>query len=386
MKQYLGMHLQAMANNKITEMVDPATMERLKGIEPHPEIRAYVIGHEGTAKMQLENGIGDTTFKWAKRAIRWLTDKLNIGTAVFNRHTATNTHAGRVKIGEVVGKKLVEIGEKVSSVAAFYIYPEHRQLPLDVASIEADIEFETDERGQSYPIHVQNVTGIALSNSGTDSPGFPGATILGAVTAFHGIQATGETTMNLSELKEAVKSGGFAPSQVFSEEEILGDAKVESVVKKDKANLYEQNKRLESDVVKLKDDMAKVKTDHDDEMKQLKASTVKASAEANISRIAETRNITGKQLDYIKSDIRHFSTDASDDASLEADINKFIDAEMVDMKTKGELLGVKIESDEPGETTTPHQSEESEELLNQNPPDAENALIPGSAADIELNK
>jgi hypothetical protein len=65
-----------------------------------------------------------------------------------------------------------------------YIRPEYRTLPLDVASIEAQVDMEQNARGEIDIIDVGDVTAIALGNSKVEAPGFPGATLLGNLQAF----------------------------------------------------------------------------------------------------------------------------------------------------------------------------------------------------------
>ena len=83
---------------------------------------------------------------------------------------------------------------------------------MDFASIEADIEYAQDEF-RAWPTGINNISGIALGNSDIDSPGIPGATLLGAVQAY--VQAFGsefkEKPMNLSEVKQAVKELRLKP-------------------------------------------------------------------------------------------------------------------------------------------------------------------------------
>lgn len=88
-----------------------------------------------------------------------------------------------IQIGEVVGSVAKNIKNKLTAFAAIYIYPEYRNIPLDVASIEADISIDPEEKG-IHAIDVQDITGIALGNSNVNKPGFASATLQGELQAF----------------------------------------------------------------------------------------------------------------------------------------------------------------------------------------------------------
>jgi len=381
-------------------MVAPEDLARIKATDKHPEFRAYAIGHEGESNFKvLDHGIGNKTFTWVKRAVGWLNDAIKKGTKVFNQHqSGTNDHTGRIPIGEVMGNKLVELKDKVTTIAAFYIYPEFRDKQLDVASIEADIEFGTDDGGQSFPTSIQNVTGIALSNSEIDSPGFPGATLLASVAAFHG-QFNEVKTMNLTELKQAIQEGGYSPSKLFSADQLIADSQIIEHVKKEKHNLYEQNQRLQNDVTVLKEAAVKKDNEHASEVKILKSEGLKGKAGIILDKIFTDRKYTEKQIEYAKSHLSRFQSEATDDTSFEEDLKKFADAEMEDMEKTSELLGVKIDTQsddskdkkkstyDGGINVQREDKGDEDDAFNMEiVPDDENALVPGSKAFDELNK
>jgi len=383
-------------------MVDQGTLDRIKVTDPHPELRAYAIGHEGESNFKmLDQGIGDRTFTWVKRAVGWLHDAIKTGTKVFNNHGAgTNEHIGRIPIGEIVGKGMKTVNDKVTTVAAFYIYPEFQALPLDVASIEADITYETDDGGQSFPTSVQNVTGIALGNGEVDSPGFPGASILGSVAAFHGnVQFNeGNKTMNLAEIKQAVQEGGHSPSKLFSKDQIIADSIVVEFVKEEKHNLYEQNQRQGTEITVLKEENVKKDNVHANEIKTLKSEGLKGRAGVVLGKILTDRKCTEQQVKFAQSHISRFTSEATDDTGLEEDLKKFADSEMKELDDTSVLLGVKKVEQDPGKPekkpednginiqNTDDTDEEDQTFNTIVIPDAENPLIPGSPAFLELDK
>jgi len=160
-----------MAKSEIMEMVSTAQYMRIKLADSKPIFRAYVIGHEGTSTGTISSfgqKLGSVVKKWYQAAIRKLHDKIDVGLKLFHSHVDTNEHLGRMQIGEVVGKALKMIDDKLSVIVAAYIEPQFQKLSLDVASIEADI-YLTDNDGV-YEADVEAVSGIALGSSRVETP------------------------------------------------------------------------------------------------------------------------------------------------------------------------------------------------------------------------
>ena len=175
--------LQEMAADEIMEMVGESILNKLRADDPNPLIKAFVVGHEGESKGNLV-GFGNVIKRWFKTMIRALGSKIQAGLQLFHGHVDTNSHEGRVPIGEVVGTKLKEIDGRESVIVACHIKPEFRNLPLDVASVETTVDYKQNPDGTLEILGVSDVTGIALGNSRVQTPGFPGATLLGQLQAF----------------------------------------------------------------------------------------------------------------------------------------------------------------------------------------------------------
>ena len=165
------------------QMIPADRLADIKRSDPTPMFKAFVVGHEGEARGNLI-GVGNIVKQWFKSAVEKLHQRIDAGLQLFHGHAATNDTAGRIPVGEVVGKRLTKVKDKLSSVVACYIFPSFRHLPLDVASIEADVDLEQDERAGLYVVGVNGVTGIALDNHENATPGFAGATLLGQIQAF----------------------------------------------------------------------------------------------------------------------------------------------------------------------------------------------------------
>ena len=173
-----------MAESEIKAMIPPYYFADIKRRDPKPIFKAYVVGQEGQAEANWV-GVGKVVKNWFKDAIGKLSRKIYTGLKLFHNHEETNEYdESRTEIGEVAGSRAKEIDGKFSAVIAAYIYPEYKNLPLDIASIEADILIDDAIDDDIHAVNVDDVTGIALGNSAVDRPGFPGATLLGELQAF----------------------------------------------------------------------------------------------------------------------------------------------------------------------------------------------------------
>jgi|GEM_PF-5239442 len=175
-----------MAESEIKAMIPPYYFADIKRRDPKPLFKAYVVGQEGQAEASWV-GVGKVVKNWFKDAIGKLVRKIYAGLKLFHNHEETNEpDETRTEIGEVAGSRAKMIDGKFSAVIAAYIYPEYKDLPLDIASIEADIIVNNDVSDDIHAVDVDEVTGIALGNSAVNKPGFPGATLLGELQAFAG--------------------------------------------------------------------------------------------------------------------------------------------------------------------------------------------------------
>lgn len=326
MKQYLTATIQALDKSQIEGIIDPLRLEQIKANDPEPDIRVYSVGHEGEANLHLP-GIGKKTFTWIQAAVQWISDKLNIGTAVFNKHNPdSNSHAGREQIGEVVGKAVRHIGDRLNTLAAIYIKPQFKSRPLDVASIEAEIEYAQDG-SQAWPTGIKNVSGVALGTAGIDNPGFPGATLLGAVQAY--VQAFGselkEKPMNLSEVKQAVKDLGLNPSQVFEVDDIINDSKVAEKVKEDKKDVFSMSERIRQERDEARDKIAKLENEKADSDKKLQQFQMQSKSSTFIDTLLTDRKLDDKAKAYVKRNLKNFTTTATDEDGLKSELGTFVD-------------------------------------------------------------
>lgn len=172
--------LQQMASSEIIDIIPKDVYEDIKQKDSHPLFQAYVVGHEGEATGKMV-GVGTKVLNWFSSAINKIWKNLKYGTKIFHGHNVDSSHVGRQSIGEVVGKAIKTIKNKVNAIAIMYIHPEYRDLPLNVASIEADIRINEDDG--VHDMDVGDITGIALGNSAVDKPGFADAGLLSQIQA-----------------------------------------------------------------------------------------------------------------------------------------------------------------------------------------------------------
>jgi len=209
MRKYITANIQNLGQDETLAMISRDTLDRIKRTDKRPEIKVFAIAHEGTAHgTELSFGAKvKKAFEYVKDMIVRIGEKLQIGTPIFNRHGETNAHTNREQIGELVGKAVRYVGNKLAALAAVYIYPEHRKLPLDVASFEADIEYLPKTKDKAEVIDINNISGIALSNSAIDEPAFKGATLMAAVTYFieSGIDKKDDLLNKVKDLRKRIK-------------------------------------------------------------------------------------------------------------------------------------------------------------------------------------
>jgi len=351
---FLRADLQHMSEQEILAMVDPGVLQSIKQQDPAPVIKVYRIGEEGVAEGRLV-GLGRKTFRYLQHAIRKLGEKLPLRVPVFNRHSQTNDHEGRERIGEVVGKAVQHVKDRLAVLAAIYILPSHRDKDLDIASIEANVQFSLDERGDVRVDDFERITGIALSHSSIEQPGFPGATLLGAMQAF----ATRDThpgdrsmgaidELTLEDVRKAIRQGGYEVTDLFDEEDILDLKIVRNHVKKEKQTEYEHAKRLEGRLAEERNSRLQREKELEDEISKLKRETFQASSSKLFEALAAERKLDDRQRKFMELRLSGFNPEKVEDQdAIKAELNKWIDAQLTEWQTLTELIaGEKQEGSE----------------------------------------
>lgn len=325
-----------MAENEIRMMIDPGTISEISRIrrDPHPLFKAFVVGHEGDARAFLV-GVGNIVKKWYRSAIQNLFTKIDHGIPLFHGHGETNDQSGRTAIGEVVGKKLETIGDRLSAIVACYIYPQFRNLPLDVASIEADIDFEQKQEG-IVVVNVNDVSAIALANRAVETPGFPGATLLGQLQAFAKINHLEGTGMiELEDVKQFIRESKVKPSEVFEPDVLTADPIVRGFArdsgKGEVGKQFRLRAEAEEDLAALKkkyEDDLKVR---DEKIKTLSLDATKGKIPGLFAKKAQDRKFDERQKKFIEARLAKF-TPPEDATQLEVALDKHLDSEVDEYK------------------------------------------------------
>lgn len=347
--------IQHMSDQAILRMIPYDIYSDIKSRDSSPVFRAYVVGHEGESVGSLV-GIGKVIKRWYKSAIRAINEKLQYGTKVFHEHVESNRHEGRSVIGEVVGKGIENIKNRLSSIAVAYIYPSFVNLPLDVASIEADLWLDPNEKGFS-DVDVKNISGIALGNSRTNAPGFPGATLIGELQAFYQSHQFNERGGNmettLSDVRSFIRAEGLNPSDLFGVGTLLKDESVADEIEKIKKEAvtgeYKHRKRDEEGFDKSREKLEKSIEDKDTEIKKLNLKIItKSKAKDDFDKLIVERKIDGKKKEFIE---KKFGKDfeLSDEEKMKDELDKFVDSRVDEFNETAKLLGIEIKEEKTDE-------------------------------------
>jgi hypothetical protein len=337
--------LQYMSSREILNYIEDEKMRAIKREDSTPLFRAYVIGQEGTAKGYLI-GVGNVVKRWFQSAIEKLADKLKPGLKLFHQHgDETNEHGGRVEIGEVVGRTIKRIADKVSAVMIAYIKPEFRYIPLDVASIEADTEMTDDG-----DFDVKEITGIALGNSAVNKPGFPGATLLAQIQAFAKSHVRdggegGQMSFTIEEVKEFLKAERVKPSDLFGAETLSEDPVVKGILdtetRRASSGEYAHRKRVQEAFTEKEAEWKKEKEGLEARVKEKEKEILKVKAPAMLEKAATERKLTEQQKKFVQKRLERFSPSTIE--KVDEEFAKHLDLELDEFKQTAELLGVKVD-------------------------------------------
>jgi len=338
-----------MAESEIRAMIPPYYFADIKRRDPKPLFKAYVVGQEGQAEATWV-GIGKVVKNWFKDAIGKLTRRVFPGLKLYHNHEETNMpDETRAEIGEVAGSQAKTIDGKFSAVIAAYIYPEYKNLPLDIASVEADIIINNDTSDDIHAVDVDEVTGIALGNSAVDKPGFPGATLLGELQAFAGQsqhnKGGGDVDITISDVKDFIKADKVKPSDIFGLDVLTDDPAVKGYVDEERkmasSGEYAHRKRTDDKFDEERGKWDKEKKEKDDEIKKLKTETAKIKAVDLFNTKVKERKLDAKQSRFIETKRDGFEPE--DLEKLDKEVDKFMDASLEEYKKTAEIFGEKTE-------------------------------------------
>jgi hypothetical protein len=327
--------LQHMASEDILGFVETAALNRIRAKDPNPYIAAFTIAHEGTAKPKKVGG-GTMLLKYFKDAIKSIHDNLKIGTKVFLGHDENNDNT-RPSVGEVVGKTMRTIGGKLHDVAAIYLSPDFvDREKMDVASIEAEIEFVTGEDGLEA-VGTRGVHGIALGDSSVEKPAFDGAKLLAAIAAF----SEERTVDTKDEVLSRIAESGWTPSDLFPEDELFKD---EVISRKVSQTGYEAARRVRNE------ELAPVQN----ELTQVKEQLTSAQREALAGRTGSILDSVLEELGvqddkmkrFIQRRAKKHQPKAEDENGLREEIKSLVEDTKDEFEEMQDLFGIESKSGE----------------------------------------
>jgi len=331
-------HILAMADDEVLGLIQPRVIRDIKHEDPTPMFKAFIVGQEGESRPKIV-GIGATIQRWYQSAVEKLTEKLGLGLPVYHNHTPTNKDKNRSAIGEVVGKALKSIEGSLSSVIVAYIYPQFKDLPLDVASIEAGVMVPQDSREFDVrDVDIQEITGIALGNSQINKPAFPKATLIAQLQAMAEKPYQGDKKMTLEEIRQAVQEGKFGPSDVFAPTALTSDPfikeHVEEKINNAKGYQIRKVQEFETKVAALEVEKKALQ----DELASSKTSVLKTRAKETFEAVL-TERLKLKEDERLSKFVRkqfEKGFTPADEAKLKDDLNKFVDTRVSEYQ---ELFG-----------------------------------------------
>jgi len=354
--------LQHMPASEIMNIIPPDLYDEIKAKDDHPLFQAYVVGHEGEARATFV-GIGQKVMTWFSSAINKLWKKLQYGTKIFHGHNLDSSHTGRESIGEVVGKTIKTVKSKVSAIAIAYIYPDYSKLPLDVASIEADIVVNPDINVQDdiHDVDVGEVTGIALSSSALETPGFAGATLLSQIQAFAKTDKIddnkdkGDVRMTLKEIKVAIEEGGIQVDELYSMDEIGKNKTIQDHFQE--TGNIKRYERLAEKFEKEEKKWADKEAEFETKIKGLGIESAKVKSNDLFEKKMKERKLDDKQVKFVKAKQPGFIPKVVD--NLEKEVDEFMDDTLDEAKINAEIWGEKTDENtenkgggEPGDENT----------------------------------
>jgi len=256
----------SLTEDEMEKLIEPKLFNKILLTDPHPEFRAYVIGHEGVAHGADENN-RPVVLKYVKSIIRKLYNVLQTDIPAYFRHNYDADNMVRDEVGTIVGKTMIDNDGKLETIAVIYIKPGYRDKDLDVASLEGFVEIDGDK-----VVNINKIEAIALSNKNVDEPGFKNAKLVQQLNYFvsevNHIKPEETDNMNLEDVLKFVKENVVQPNQLFDIETILNDKDVDARIKRELQTKHEHTRRLEE---KLKTVETERKAEYDslnDQMKE----------------------------------------------------------------------------------------------------------------------
>lgn len=328
--------------DEIKSAVPERVLNEIKKNDPKPFLQAYSIVQEGTSRPKII-GEGITPIQWPRKAVETVGKVIKRGLQFFKGHNSDNSTDGRKSLGEVVGTITKEISGRLHQIVVGYFPDKQSASECDVCSIEADAVLRS-EGSLTIAEAIENLTGIALGNSRTDTPAFPGAVRVGSLQAFEGDETSGKDdtenpdvktktkkvgdTMNFDDVKKYIRDHNVWPNQIYNDEVMRND----NVFGK----IFTEKDSFEKQLKELKESNSKVEED----FKNLQKENAKTSAKSKIVTFYP-EGITDKQKDFLD---KRFNPDKIEDLSDDG-LKKFVNKGLEDFKEYASIFGTNDSTD-----------------------------------------
>ena len=354
MQRKIKILFEELTPEEIASSIPSDVMGRIKRSDEHPIFKAFCVGHTGMCTGTLASLPGMfISVHYFTQAIRQIAEKIKSGLPLFFGHPKQGRT--REQVGEVVARKYIETEDGAKSIIIGYIHPAYQNKSLDIASIEGDILFELDEKGQAKLKKVEGINGIALGSSldGT-LPGFPGATILGAFQAFQKNPDKGEI-MTLAEIKDAIEAGDLSPSDLFNPDSLLLDKGVKAAIMAAKRDAQGYGTRKEKELLDKKEEWEKEKQMFEQEINTQKIEIAKHSVKPIFTEIVSKRKLDATQTRYINKVMPGFVPKSAEPEEIKKEINEYLNGELAKFEDLKQII-----SPETPKTETPAEGTSSE--------------------------
>ena len=152
----------------------------LSALAPGTDVRAYVVAHEGDSRPINADTGHVVALSWGRAVVRRIAELAKAGVKFVRSHT------DRAEVGEVLGSWTADVGGKLRAIVAGAFKP-GAAMGMDICSIEADGVNDTN----GVVTEVGVLERIALGDSRSEQPGFPGAVLGGRNPRLHRFRRQG---------------------------------------------------------------------------------------------------------------------------------------------------------------------------------------------------
>jgi hypothetical protein len=170
------------SQDEIMSMIPSETLKDIKAKNEHPYFNVYSVAHDGISNPKI---IGEkaSPIYWSRQAIQSIKNIVLKGVKFFIGHNEDNSTDNRKYIGEVIANKEIEIDDKLHHVVIGYFPDKKEAEKYNICSQESIWNF-IKQGSKIVADKIEEMTGIALSNSNYDKPAFSGAMKLAELQCF----------------------------------------------------------------------------------------------------------------------------------------------------------------------------------------------------------